>query len=549
MDRTDLVVVALPREGDYVRKISSEKEPHLTLLYLGANPFDATEMELVVGQIEHAASQLSPFTLEVEKRGELGDKNADVLFFYKEWTKDLALFRSHLLQNELIRKAYLIPDQFPSWTPHLTLGYPDNPAKNDPNDGEFNWVSFDRIALWVDDSVGPTFELKYPDTDMEVAMSQIERGRAAMSDVLSHSDFNLEDEYGGLLDLLETYISEVEDDAVKHYGVKGMKWGVRKAETKTPREPLKSLGPDSVSRKTASGETITLKKMQPTKLHNLMGRMSKKYREEYSKTANLDILDSSGKKVGDAIVEKKNDDELYLNWLGINKSARGKGYATAVMKAGRDFGKQQGFKRMTLEVPGNSPDARHIYEKMGFKVTKEAEDTDDFWGGLTEMAYEFDAAQSSLSHYGVKGMKWGVRRSDAELASAPSGPKPRLSDDAKVVEKLHGKIETSGTSSLSNQEMRQYLERMDLERRFQQSITSPSPRDQAIIDRGHNQVKRILAIGNTIEKTRKFLETPTGEAVKTGVKTAAAAGFGYFTGGAGPAAAAGAGVIVRRMTR
>jgi 2'-5' RNA ligase len=336
MDRTDLVVVALPREGDYVRKISSEKEPHLTLLYLGANPFDAAEMELVVGQVEHAASQLSPFTLEVEKRGELGDKNADVLFFSKEWMKDVALFRNHLLQNELIRKAYLIPDQFPSWTPHLTLGYPDNPAKDLIDHREVTYVSFDRIALWVDDSVGPTFELKHPETEMAVAMSQIERGRIAM-------------------------------------------------------------------------------------------------------------------------------DDLY--------------------------------------------------------------------------------------HYGVKGMRWGVRRSDAELASAPSGPKPRLSEDARNASKLHDKIQTKGTGSLSNQEMRQYLERMDLERRFQQSITSPSPQQQAIIDRGHNQVKKMLAIGNTIEKTRKFLETPTGEHVKTGLKTAAAATFGYFTGGVGPAAAAGAGVVVRRMTQ
>jgi len=238
---------------------------------------------------------------------------------------------------------------------------------------------------------------------------------------MNEDDFDLEEVYGGLLDLIESNMPKT-DDPVKHYGVKGMHWGVRKDRLKSTREPLKSLGPDSVSRKTASGETITLRKVPPSKLHNFLGRISPKYREGYANEASLDILDGSGKKVGDANVQKKNDEELYLNWLGIDKSARGKGYATAVMKAGRDFGKQQGFKRMTLEVPGNSPDARHIYEKLGFKVTKEGDPTDDsVWGGLTDMVYEFDAKHSELIHHGVKGMHWGVRK------GRDDSPNPRYS--------------------------------------------------------------------------------------------------------------------------
>lgn len=339
MDRSDntgrsLVVVALPSEQDRVRKISSEPEPHLTLLYLGNDDYDASEIELISGYVEHAASMMSPFHLEVEGRGELGDKKADVLFFAKKWIKSVETFRNMLLQNDLVSKSYLSVEQFPDWIPHLTLGYPETPAKKIDEDDSFWYVDFNRIALWVDDYKGPTYKLAHPEYDMEVAMSQIERGRSAMS-----------------------------------------------------------------------------------------------------------------------------------------------GY---------------------------------------------------------------------LSHYGIKGMKWGVRRSDAQLERAQSAPKPTLSEDAKTANKLYKKIETKGTGSLSNQEMRQFLERMDLENRYSRTMSEPQGKSAA--DRGHEQVKKYLAYGQTYENVRRFLETDTGKMVKTGMKTAAAAAAAYATGGTGPAAAAGAGVIVRRMT-
>ncbi|AVD99428.1 hypothetical protein SEA_BING_6 [Streptomyces phage Bing] len=153
----------------------------------------------------------------------------------------------------------------------------------------------------------------------------------------------------------------------------------------------------------------------------------------------------------------------------------------------------------------------------------------------------------SLKHYGIKGMKWGVRRSDAQLANARSAPKPTLSEDARTAERLHNKVQTKGTGSLSNQEMRQFIERMNLERQYSQLMSSPPGKSAA--DRGHDQVKKYLAYGQTYANVRKFLDTPAGQSIKTGMKAAAAAGFGYATGGTGPAAAAGAGVLVRRMTQ
>lgn len=178
------------------------------------------------------------------------------------------------------------------------------------------------------------------------------------------------------------------EDAISHFGVKGMKWGVRK--NSPPKAPLTGLGPDRIERRTAKGDLFVLSKDPPNPIIKSLAAISSKYRDSYNNGAFLTISDKNGKRIGDAIVHKRSDDELYLNWLGIKKNERGQGYATEAMKSAAEYGREAGFKKMTLEVPGNAPDARHIYEKLGFKVVKENIDPNDLmWGGLTSMEYEF----------------------------------------------------------------------------------------------------------------------------------------------------------------
>jgi ribosomal protein S18 acetylase RimI-like enzyme len=278
------------------------------------------------------------------------------------------------------------------------------------------------------------------------------------------------------------HISRIPEEDLQHFGVKGMKWGVRKEES-TTRTPLKSLGPDKIVRKTSRGEEVTLSKTPPTKLHELLARMSKSYREEYESSAFLDIRDGQGKKVGEAQVQKKSKDELYLIWLGINQSARGRGYGTAVMNAAKEFGKQEGFKKMVLEVPANSKDARHIYGKLGFKYISEANggNKDAVWGELANMEYDFaqadhaDTADRFLEHFGVKGMKWGQRKKESKVTvvTAPGGKiktsggyarKP--ASDAVKAARLRQRAKTSSVKSLSNDELQTLLKRMSLEKQY-----------------------------------------------------------------------------------
>ena len=205
-------IVALPEDNHPVYKVSSEKKPHLTILFLGEQSEPALAIRIIEA-IQHTikTSFSKKFSLGVERRGTLGEDQADVLFFYRDEAGRVRDFRSLLLKNDDIKQACDSTFQYPEWTPHLTLGYPNNPAKPIPDDSHsISWITFDRIALWLEDSDGPEIRLGTydPITESVEQMHHTERmirkGMMAMVD---------------------------SDDFLAHYGVKGMKWGVSKSRS------------------------------------------------------------------------------------------------------------------------------------------------------------------------------------------------------------------------------------------------------------------------------------------------------------------------------
>jgi len=203
-----LVIVAIPEQDDFVWQVSSEKVPHITLLFLGDADANQNSQE-IVEFVEHAATMISPFYMDADHRGTLGEDDADVIFFEKGWDfKAVSAFRDQLLTNTHIKQAYNSVEQFPEWQPHLTLGYPETPAKTPEEEHGTRYarrihsVSFDRIGVWFGDSEGPEFRLKHKvHEDMaEVGMSSMSREEA---------------------------------DELLHYGVKGMKWGKRMGDARS----------------------------------------------------------------------------------------------------------------------------------------------------------------------------------------------------------------------------------------------------------------------------------------------------------------------------
>lgn len=79
-----------------------------------------------------------------------------------------------------------------------------------------------------------------------------------------------------------------------------------------------------------------------------------------------------------------------------------------------------------------------------------------------------------LAHYGIKGMKWGVRRYQNKDGSLTAAGKKRYSEDFNTAYNLKRK----GPDQLSNNELRKLNERMQLEQNYRK--LNPTAIEQGI---------------------------------------------------------------------
>ena len=194
------------------------------------------------------------------------------------------------------------------------------------------------------------------------------------------------------------------DEELYHHGIKGQKWGVRRFQNKdgsltpagekrygddnpikqTPKqETKKSNSIDGAKVYSKHGVEVSLQKQPTALITKVIGKLSKKSREYQEKSDFMDVK-VGGKTVGDLQLYQTDKKSINVVWVSINEGHEGRGYGKAVMQAVVDHARKQGLDKVTLEVPGVSPNARHIYESLGFEATKVLSEN-DAWGGLTAM--------------------------------------------------------------------------------------------------------------------------------------------------------------------
>lgn len=112
-----------------------------------------------------------------------------------------------------------------------------------------------------------------------------------------------------------------------------------------------------------------------------------------------------------------------------------------------------------------------------------------------------DTPISDLYHYGILGMRWGVRKSRGKSSRAVP------SEDYTTSRKIKKKK----TKEMSNDELKKLTTRLNLERNLRDLESSD-------YQKGLNFVKTLTSAGTTVAGLYALSETPLGKAVISGAK-------------------------------
>lgn len=208
-EHTSVVVVALPAAGDAVHDIGPEQK-HATVLFFGdiagtgddANEALVPDFRTLLSEVcAVVADNAAPFTEDVTGVESLGDDGARVWMLAGS---TLPALRDALLDvDSEVVSALGNVEQYPSYTPHVTIGYPEDegrPPSADGPDGPsveeggepstltseteaaaaaVSSITFDRIAVWwageqTEWSLTGGQEQETPvDTDIEAALAVV----------------------------------------------------------------------------------------------------------------------------------------------------------------------------------------------------------------------------------------------------------------------------------------------------------------------------------------------------------------------------------------
>lgn len=115
-------------------------------------------------------------------------------------------------------------------------------------------------------------------------------------------------------------------------------------------------------------------------------------------------------------------------------------------------------------------------------------------------------SEAYLAHFGIKGMKWGKRK-----AKVTDGLPPSTDYENKIFIKKQSR--DSGTKSLTNKQLREAIDRMNLENQYSSLNAKTSAKT-----RGVNAVKGVIAVGGALSSLYALSTSPMAKEIKKQVQ-------------------------------
>jgi len=107
-----------------------------------------------------------------------------------------------------------------------------------------------------------------------------------------------------------------------------------------------------------------------------------------------------------------------------------------------------------------------------------------------------EVGEQFLAHFGVKGQRWGVRRSQSEIHGGGHTP----SQDHQNATAAKDKARKGGVKTLSNKELQDMINRMNLEQQY--ARVAPTPKGIQILKAGGKVTGKILVNVGTQQATK-----------------------------------------------
>lgn len=330
---------------------------------------------------------------------------------------------------------------------------------------------------------------------------------------------NLEELYSNL-DLSGTKLA--------HYGIRGMQWGVRKDQigrtsinpTGKP-SPFRVLVRDDKSGNEGPAPSPVQMRFLGSEAQRAYISMGNPETIKQLRQLNENTINTHGSKISGENLKSYNDSVAKILETSANRVVK-KPIIAHVYPDGVNMvlvvSNKKGIDQYKKDIQ-HALDDPDIFTEMITLVR----DSDGFVTGVKKgnlMAQSSMSVEEFLSHVGIKGMRWGIRRSDAQLARANAASTE--SPDAIRAKTTLTTIRSKGSvSAVSDADLNHLINRLNTEKKFSELNTTEKK-----IKKQNERIKTLLDVGETMNNAAKFYHSPAGLILASKLGLPKPSGFG-----------------------